>query len=100
MCRRGLAIQPIRRRDADLNSAHKRIANLALEQMGMMTVQRLAIEIDARAHLGTGPRRMRFEQDLKEGGVKDALANRDGPFGDSIVKLRAPTLSGPCNEQQ
>jgi enoyl-CoA hydratase len=75
--------------DPELNSAHKRVVNLAMEQMGMMTMQRLAIEMDARAHLATGPRRMGFKRDMKEGGIKQALANRDGPFGDSVIQLRA-----------
>ena len=74
--------------DPELNAAHKRIVNLAMEQMGMVTMQRLAVEMDARAHLGTGPRRSKFRADMKESGFKQALANRDGPFGDSIIRLR------------
>jgi enoyl-CoA hydratase len=74
--------------DPDLNATQKRIVNLALEQMGMITMQRLAIEMDARAHLGTGPRRMRFKSDMRESGLKEALTNRDGPFGNSVIKLR------------
>lgn len=74
--------------DPDLNATQKRIVNLAMEQMGMMTIQRLAIEMDARAHLGTGPRRTRFKADMRESGLKQALTNRDGPFGDSVIKLR------------
>jgi enoyl-CoA hydratase len=75
--------------DPELNAAHKRIVNLAMEQMGMMNIQRMAIEMDARAHLGTGPRRMRFKADMKEHGFKEALRNRDDPFGNSIIELRA-----------
>lgn len=75
--------------DPELNSAHKRIVNLALEQMGMMNIQRMAIEMDARAHLSTGPRRSGFKADMKEHGFKVALKNRDEPFGNSIVELRA-----------
>jgi len=74
--------------DPELNATQKRIVNLVMEQMGMMTVQRLAIEVDARAHLSTGPRRMRFKSDMRESGLKEALKNRDEPFGDSIIKLR------------
>ena len=74
--------------DPDLTATQKRIVNLAMEQMGMMTMQRLAIEMDARAHLGTGPRRSRFKADMRESGLKQALTNRDGPFGDSVIKLR------------
>lgn len=75
--------------DPELAAAQKRIVNIAMEQMGMMTVQRFAREMDARAHLGTGPARMRFRSDMREGGLKQALANRDGPFGDSVIRLRA-----------
>lgn len=74
--------------DQELAAAQKRIVNAAMEQMGMMTVQRLAREMDARAHLGTGPARKRFWVDAREGGLKQALANRDGPFGDSVIRFR------------
>ncbi|MEO5597799.1 MAG: crotonase/enoyl-CoA hydratase family protein [Novosphingobium sp.] len=74
--------------DQELLSAHKRIVNLALEQMGASTIQRLAAEIDARAHLATGPRRMQFKSDMKEHGLKEALTNRDAPFGDGYVRVR------------
>lgn len=74
--------------DPELNATQKRIVNLAMEQMGMMTMQRLAIEMDARAHLASGPRRTRFKQDMRDSGLKEALTNRDGPFGDSVIKLR------------
>lgn len=75
--------------DPELNAAHKRIVNLAMEQMGMMNIQRMAIEMDARAHLSTGPRRSGFKSDMKEHGFKVALKNRDEPFGNSIIELRA-----------
>jgi enoyl-CoA hydratase len=74
--------------DAELLSAHKRVVNLALEQMGSVTMQRLAAEMDARAHLSTGPRRSGFKQDMKEHGMKEALKNRDEPFGDGIVRVK------------
>lgn len=74
--------------DPELAATQKRIVNLAMEQMGMMTIQRLAIEMDARGHLASGPRRTRFKQDMRESGLKQALTNRDGPFGDSVIKLR------------
>jgi enoyl-CoA hydratase len=75
--------------DPELNAAHKRIVNLALEQMGMMNLQRMAIEMDARAHLSTGPRRSGFKADMKEHGMKEALRNRDEPFGRDPIELRA-----------
>lgn len=74
--------------DNELASAHKRIVNLALEQMGAKTIQRLAAENDARAHLSKGPRRSQFKADMAEHGLKTALTNRDAPFGDGIVSLR------------
>lgn|SRR5512139_102605 len=74
--------------DTELSAAQKRIVNMAMEQMGMLTTQRFAREMDARAHLGTGPSRTRFKKDIGEAGLKQALANRDGPFGDSVIKLR------------
>lgn len=74
--------------DAELLSAHKRIVNLALEQMGAKTLQRLAAENDARAHLSTGPRRTKFKADMAEHGLKEALKNRDAPFGDGFVRVR------------
>ena len=76
--------------DAELLSAHKRIVNLALELGGAHTLQRLAAEMDARAHLSEGPRRARFKADMNAQGLKQALKNRDEPFGDGIVRLRWP----------
>jgi len=73
--------------DPDLTTTQKRIVNLALEAMGTPMVQRLAIENDARAHLGTGPRRTRYKDDMVEHDIKEALKNRDDGFGDSLVKL-------------
>lgn len=74
--------------DNELLSAHKRIVNLALEVMGARTIQRLAAENDARAHLSKGPRRTQFKADMAEHGLKTALTHRDAPFGDGIVRLR------------
>jgi enoyl-CoA hydratase len=74
--------------DNELLSAHKRIVNLALEAMGAKTLQRLAAETDARAHLSKGPRRTQFKADMAEHGLKTALTHRDAPFGDGIVRLR------------
>lgn len=68
--------------DAELLSAHKRAINVGLELMGARTLQRIDAEIDARAHLSKGPRRMQFKADMAEHGLKVALQNRDAPFGD------------------
>jgi enoyl-CoA hydratase len=75
--------------DAELLSAHKRVVNLALELQGARTMQRLAAEMDARAHLSRGPRRSQFRADMAEHGLKTALKNRDEPFGDGQVRPSA-----------
>jgi enoyl-CoA hydratase len=72
--------------DADLLSAHKRIINAAMEFQGARQLQRFAVEMDARAHLCQGPRRKQFKADMAEGGMKQALKNRDEPFGDGMVQ--------------
>jgi enoyl-CoA hydratase len=76
--------------DAELLSVHKRIVNLALEIGGAQTLQRLAAEMDARAHLSEGPRRAGFKADMNARGLKQALKNRDEPFGDGTIRLRWP----------
>src|SRR5579859_1322105 len=76
--------------DAELLSAHKRIVNLALELAGARTLQRLAAESDARAHLSQGPRRQQFKADMAAHGLREALKNRDAPFGDGLVKIHRP----------
>jgi len=75
--------------DSEILATHKRVINSQLELMGAMTSQRTALELDARAHLSSGPRRSKFRKDMAELGLKDALKNRDAPFGDGRVKLRA-----------
>jgi enoyl-CoA hydratase len=72
--------------DPDLLSSQKRIVNLAMELSGAMTLQRLAAEMDARAHLSDGPRRAAFKADMAEHGLKDALKRRDALFGDSMIR--------------
>ncbi|MFL6627536.1 MAG: crotonase/enoyl-CoA hydratase family protein [Vitreoscilla sp.] len=74
--------------DAELLAAHKRVVNLALELQGARTMQRIACELDSRAHLSRGPRRMQFRSDMAEHGLRTALANRDEAFGDGQVRVR------------
>jgi enoyl-CoA hydratase len=74
--------------DAELLAAHKRVVNLSLELSGARTMQRLAAEMDARAHLSRGPRRTQFRADMADHGLKTALKHRDEAFGDGQVKLR------------
>lgn len=72
--------------DSEMLAAHKRVVNMAMEIQGARTLQRCAVEMDARAHLSKGPRRMQFKQDMATVGLKQALKNRDEPFGDGMVK--------------
>jgi enoyl-CoA hydratase len=74
--------------DAELLAANKRIINIAMELAGARTLQRLDAELDARAHLSTGPRRTQFKTDMTTSGLKAALKNRDEPFGDGWVRVR------------
>lgn len=69
--------------EPDLAAAHKRIVNLGLELMGWDTLQRLAAENDARAHLS--PSFKKFGDDVRAHGIKQALRIRDQPFGDSVI---------------
>lgn len=75
--------------DAEILATHKRVINMQMELAGAKTSQRYAAELDARAHLSQGPRRSKFRKDMAELGLKDALRNRDEPFGNSRVQLRA-----------
>ena len=70
--------------DADLLSANKRIVNIGLELMGMRTLQRMAAEMDARGHLAAS--RFAFNETVRTAGVKEAVRQRDAPFGDSVIK--------------
>jgi enoyl-CoA hydratase len=65
-----------------------------MELYGARTLQRLAAEMDARAHLSKGPRRTQFKADMAEHGLKQALKNRDEPFGDGMVRIRWTTDEG------
>jgi enoyl-CoA hydratase len=71
--------------DADLLSANKRIVNLGLELMGARTIQRMAAEMDARGHLAAS--RSQFNETVRMQGLKEAVRQRDEPFGDPVVKL-------------
>ncbi|WP_397586618.1 crotonase/enoyl-CoA hydratase family protein [Sphingobium fuliginis] len=71
--------------DADLLSANKRIVNLGLELMGARTIQRIAAEMDARGHLSAS--RSQFNETVRTQGLKEAVRQRDEPFGDPVVKL-------------
>jgi len=71
--------------DADLLSANKRIVNIGLELMGARTLQRMAAEMDARGHLADS--RSAFNRTVREQGLKEAVKQRDAPFGTGRVEL-------------
>jgi enoyl-CoA hydratase len=66
--------------DPELLSANKRICNIALELMGARTVQRMAAEMDGRAHQAEAVRE--WGRISREQGLKAALEWRDSKFGD------------------
>jgi len=69
--------------DPALTAAHKRIVNVGMELMGFTTLQRLASENDVRAH--QSPALPAFMALAREKGLKEALRQRDEPFGDGEV---------------
>jgi enoyl-CoA hydratase len=86
---------------SDLQATHKRIVNLGLELMGWRTLQGIAAENDVRAHQSSAYRQ--FFDNAKTLGFKEALRQRDEPYGDrtgdhkkdSIIKLN---ILGPNPE--
>ncbi len=76
--------------DHHLLSANKRIVNIGLELMGARTLQRLAAENDARAHLAPGTR-VYYER-VKQLGVTRAFKQRDAAFGDGRARVRGPEI--------
>ncbi|MGH2586566.1 MAG: crotonase/enoyl-CoA hydratase family protein, partial [Dehalococcoidia bacterium] len=66
--------------DPDLLSSNKRICNIALELMGARTVQRMAAEMDGRAHQAEAV--SEWGRTAREQGLKAALEARDSKFGD------------------
>jgi len=76
--------------DADLLAANKRIVNLGMELMGARTLQRLAAENDARAHLAPGT--AVFRDNVREKGLKVALMERDSLFGDGRARVNGPEI--------
>ena len=76
--------------DIDLLSANKRIVNLGLELMGARTLQRLAAENDARGH--QTPSGALFRKAAAEKGLKEAIRERDGKFGDGRARVNGPEI--------
>ena len=76
--------------DTELLAANKRIINIGLELMGARTLQRLATENDARAHLAPSARE--FSRRAREEGLKAALQWRDAKFGDQRALANRPEI--------
>ena len=74
--------------DPDVLTVNKRIINLGLELMGARTLQRLAVENDARGHTAAAARG--FFRQARDDGLRKALADRDGPFGDGRARVNGP----------
>jgi enoyl-CoA hydratase len=64
----------------DFLAGNKRSVNLALELQGARTMQKIAAEMDARMH--SSPAMDDWRVRNREGGLKEALAWRDGRFSD------------------
>jgi enoyl-CoA hydratase len=76
--------------DTDVLSAGKRICNIGLELMGASVIQRMAAEMDARAHLSEATRT--FDEDIAANGVSAAAKERDRRFGDGMARVRGREL--------
>jgi enoyl-CoA hydratase len=76
--------------DIDLLSSNKRIVNLGIELMGAGMLQRLAAEMDTRAHLSESTDQ--FLAAIGRDGLKAALAERDKVFGDGRARVIGPEV--------
>ncbi len=76
--------------DIDLLSANKRIVNIGIELMGAQVLQRMAAEMDTRAHLSESTEE--FLGAIGERGLKPALADRDEVFGDGRARVTEPEI--------
>ena len=74
----------------DLLSANKRILNIGLELMGAQVLQRMAAEMDTRAHLSESTEH--FLGAIGAHGLKPALADRDAVFGDGRARVTEPEI--------
>ncbi len=75
---------------SDLMATHKRIVNLGLELMGWHTMQQLAVENDARAHMSSAY--AHFFDTARDKGFKEALNERDDPYGDRTGNTRVDSV--------
>jgi enoyl-CoA hydratase len=76
--------------DADLLSTNKRMINLGMELMGARTLQRIAVEADARGHRAAAARE--FTKSMRINGVRHAIKARDAAFPDSEVRVDRPEI--------
>jgi enoyl-CoA hydratase len=76
--------------DADILAANKRAINLGLELMGARTMQRLAVENDVRGHQAASAHD--FVKRVSQSGLKQALKERDSPFGDGRARVDGPEI--------
>lgn len=74
--------------DPDVLTVNKRIVNLGMELMGARTLQRLAVENDARGHNAAAARA--FFRQARDEGLRQALHDRDAPFGDGRARVNGP----------
>ena len=74
--------------DPHLLAANKRVINLGLELMGARTLQRLAAEIDGRAHLAPGT--AEYTRRVRDLGWREAIRQRDAAFGDGRARVNGP----------
>ncbi len=74
--------------DPDVLTVNKRIVNLGMELMGARTLQRLAVENDARGHNAAAARA--FFRQARDEGLRQALHDRDEPFGDGRARVNGP----------
>ncbi|WP_084419844.1 crotonase/enoyl-CoA hydratase family protein [Henriciella litoralis] len=76
--------------DADILAANKRAVNLGMELMGARTMQRLAAENDVRGHQAASARS--FIKHVGDVGLREALRDRDAPFGDGRARVNGPEI--------
>jgi enoyl-CoA hydratase len=74
--------------DPDILAANKRVVNMGMELMGARTLQRYATENDARGHQAASARA--FVKRAGEAGLRQALKDRDAPFGDGRARVNGP----------
>ncbi|MFZ5836393.1 MAG: crotonase/enoyl-CoA hydratase family protein [Pseudomonadota bacterium] len=70
--------------DPAVLAANKRIVNLGLEMMGARTMQRIAVENNARSR--RSPTAEKLGRDMREKGLKQALRAGGGRFGDAAAE--------------